>query len=86
MEIHNNVLTMQTIQIAPIRNLYSALKDLVPDVTMIIDKEGMKIINFDKNHFLFSISCFLFPPVRPSHLNSKFTTIKGFWVQFLPKS
>jgi proliferating cell nuclear antigen len=50
MEIHNNVLTMQTIQIAPIRNLYSALKDLVPDVTMIIDKEGMKIINFDKNH------------------------------------
>ena len=50
MEIENNVLTMQTIQIAPIRNLYSALKDLVPDVTMIIDKNGMKIINFDKNH------------------------------------
>ena len=43
MEIENNVLTMQTIQIAPIRNLYSALKDLVPDVTMIIDKNGMKI-------------------------------------------
>jgi len=41
---------MQTIQIAPIRNLYSALKDLVPDVTMIIDKEGMKIVNFDRNH------------------------------------
>lgn len=50
MDIDNNVLTMQTIQIAPIRNLYSALKDLVPDVTMIIDKEGMKIINFDRNH------------------------------------
>ena len=50
MDIENNVLTMQTIQIAPIRNLYSALKDLVPDVTMIIDKEGMKIINFDRNH------------------------------------
>ena len=50
MEVENNVLTMQTIQIAPIRNLYSALKDLVPDVTMIIDKNGMKIINFDKNH------------------------------------
>ena len=41
---------MQTIQISPIRNLFSALKDLVPDVTMIIDKNGMKIINFDKNH------------------------------------
>lgn len=50
MDISNNVLTMQTIQIAPIRNLYSALKDLVPDVTMIIDRDGMKIINFDKNH------------------------------------
>ena len=50
MDIDNNVLTMQTIQIAPIRNLYSALKDLVPDVTMIIDKDGMKIINFDRNH------------------------------------
>lgn len=50
MNIENNVLTMQTIQIAPIRNLYSALKDLVPDVTMIIDKEGMKIVNFDRNH------------------------------------
>ena len=41
---------MQTIQISPTRNLFSALKDLVPDVTMIIDKNGMKIINFDKNH------------------------------------
>ena len=50
MNIENNVLTMQTIQIAPIRNLYSALKDLVPDVTMIIDKDGMKIVNFDRNH------------------------------------
>lgn len=50
MDTSNNVLTMQTIQIAPIRNLYSALKDLVPDVTMIIDKDGMKIINFDKSH------------------------------------
>jgi len=50
MEIEKNVLTMQTIQINPIKNLYSALKDLVPDVTMILDKTGMKIINFDKNH------------------------------------
>lgn len=50
MDIKNNVLTMQTIQISPIRNLSSALKDLVPDVTMIIDKSGLKIINFDKNH------------------------------------
>ena len=50
MNIDNNVLTMQTIQISPIRNLSSALKDLVPDVTMIIDKDELKIINFDKNH------------------------------------
>jgi len=50
MEKEKNVLTMQTIQISPIRNLFSALKDLVPDVTMIMEKEGMKIVNFDKNH------------------------------------
>ena len=50
MDIENNVLTMQTIQIAPIRNLYSALMELVPEVSMIIDKNDMKIINFDKNH------------------------------------
>jgi len=50
MDIEKNVLTMQTIQISPIRNLFSALKDLVPDVTMIIGKDGLKIINFDKNH------------------------------------
>jgi proliferating cell nuclear antigen len=50
MDIKKNVLTMQTIQISPIRNLFSALKDLVPDVTMIMDKDGLKIINFDKNH------------------------------------
>ena len=50
MEVDNNVLTMQTIQISPIRNLFSALKDLVPDVTMVIDKSGLKIINLDKNH------------------------------------
>jgi proliferating cell nuclear antigen len=50
MDVEKNVLTMQTIQISPIRNLFSALKDLVPDVTMIIGKDGLKIINFDKNH------------------------------------
>ena len=57
MDVDNNVLTMQTIQIAPIRNLYSALKDLVPDVTMIIDKDGMKIINFDKTHTILVNVC-----------------------------
>jgi len=50
MNIQNNVLTMQTIQIPPIRHLSSALKDLVPDLTMIIDKQKLKIINYDKNH------------------------------------
>ena len=50
MDVTKNVLTMQTIQISPIRNLFSALKDLVPDVTMVLDKNGLKITNFDKNH------------------------------------
>lgn len=50
MNLETNVLTMQTIQIGPIRNLFSALKDLVPDVTMVISRTDLKIINFDKNH------------------------------------
>lgn len=47
----NNVLTIQSLQIHPIRNLLTAIKDILTDVTMTFTKEGIKIINFDsKNH------------------------------------
>ena len=44
----NNVLTIKTVQIQPIRNMITAVKDILTDATII--KDGMKIINFDKTH------------------------------------
>lgn len=47
----NNVLTIQSLQIQPIRNMITAIKDILTDVTITFTKEGMKIINFDsKTH------------------------------------
>lgn len=46
----NNVLTIKTVQIQPIRNLWTALKDILTDSTMTFNQDGMKIINFDKTH------------------------------------
>ena len=46
----NNVLTIKTVQIQPIRNLITAIKDILTDATITYTKEGMKIINFDKTH------------------------------------
>jgi proliferating cell nuclear antigen len=46
----DNVLTIKTVQIQPIRNLITALKDILVDATITFTAEGMKIINFDKNH------------------------------------
>ena len=46
----NNVLTIKTVQIQPIRNMITAVKDILTDATITFTKEGMKIINFDKTH------------------------------------
>jgi proliferating cell nuclear antigen len=46
----NNVLTVKTVQIQPIRNMITAIKDILTDATITFTKEGMKIINFDKTH------------------------------------
>jgi proliferating cell nuclear antigen len=45
----NNVLTIKTVQIQPIRNLITAIKDILTDCTILFDGDGMKIINFDKS-------------------------------------
>ena len=45
----NNVLTIKTVQIQPIRNMITAIKDILTDATITFTKQGMKIINFDKN-------------------------------------
>ena len=50
MNEENNVLTIKTVQIQPIRNIITAIKDILTDATITYTKDGMKIINFDKTH------------------------------------
>ena len=53
--VEGNVLTIKTVQIQPIRNMITAIKDVLTDATITFTKDGMKIINFDKTYpkFLF---------------------------------
>lgn len=53
----NNVLTIKTVQIQPIRNMITAIKDVLTDATITFTKEGMKIINFDKTHTILVNVC-----------------------------
>jgi len=50
MNEENNVMTIKTVQIQPIRNMITAIKDILTDATIIFTKDGMKINNFDKTH------------------------------------
>jgi proliferating cell nuclear antigen len=45
-----NVLTIQTVQIAPFRTLMTALKDILLETNITFEPEGIKIINMDKSH------------------------------------
>jgi proliferating cell nuclear antigen len=45
-----NVLTIQTIQIAPFRTLITALKDILLDTNITFQPDGIRIINMDKSH------------------------------------
>ena len=58
---NNNVLTIQTIQIAPFRTLMTALKDILLETNIIFNQEytdssgklipaGIRVINMDKSH------------------------------------
>jgi proliferating cell nuclear antigen len=46
----NNVLTIQTVQIAPFRILMTALKDILLETNISFQPDGMRIINMDKSH------------------------------------
>ena len=48
--LNNNVLTIQTIQIAPFRTLMTALKDILLETNITFSKDGIRIINMDKSH------------------------------------
>ena len=45
-----NILTIQTVQIAPFRTLMTALKDILLETNITFAKDGIKIINMDKSH------------------------------------
>ena len=46
----NNILTIQTIQIAPFRTLMTALKDILLETNITFMPDGIRIINMDKSH------------------------------------
>ena len=48
--IISNVLTIKSVQIQPIKNVFTALKDILVDVPMTFTKKGIFISNFDKSH------------------------------------
>lgn len=48
--VENNVLTVKTVQIAPMRTLMTALKDILLETNIIFKKDGIRIINMDKSH------------------------------------
>ena len=46
----NNVLTVKTVQIAPIRTLMTAAKDILLETNITFQQDGIRIINMDKSH------------------------------------
>ena len=48
--VENNVLTVKTVQIAPMRTLMTALKDILLETNIVFKKDGIRIINMDKSH------------------------------------
>ena len=48
--VQNNILLIQTVQIAPFRTLMTALKDILLETNITFSNEGIKIINMDKSH------------------------------------
>jgi proliferating cell nuclear antigen len=46
----DNILTIQTVQIAPFRTLLTAIKDILIETNITFQKDGIRIINMDKSH------------------------------------
>ena len=44
------VLMIKSVQIQPIRNMITAIKDILTDATIAFSRTGLKIVNFDKTH------------------------------------
>ena len=48
--MNRNILTIKTVQIAPMRTLMTALKDILLETNISFRPDGMRIINMDKSH------------------------------------
>ena len=51
----NNILTIQTVQIAPFRTLMTALKDILLETNITFQNDGIKIVNMDRTHTILHI-------------------------------
>jgi proliferating cell nuclear antigen PCNA len=49
-DFENDVCVLQTVQTGPIRNLVAALKEIMADLNIIINKKELRITNYDKKH------------------------------------
>src|SRR6056300_364173 len=49
-ESKKRFLEIKSVQVSPIRNTITALKDVLTDASITFTKQGLKIINFDKTH------------------------------------
>ena len=56
-ENSGNILTIQTIQIAPFRTLMTALKDILLETNITFSPDGIRIINMDKSHTILAHLC-----------------------------
>ena len=54
--VQNNILLIQTVQIAPFRTLMTALKDILLETNITFSSEGIKIINMDKSHTITNVN------------------------------
>lgn len=48
--VDENILTVQTIQIAPFRTTFGALKDMFFEINMEFKRDGLHIVNMDNTH------------------------------------
>lgn len=46
----DNIFTLKTVQISPIRSLITALKDILNETNIVIKKDCLKIVTMDKTH------------------------------------
>jgi len=53
LQSQGNVLTIKSVQIAPLRSVFTTLKDLLKETNITFDRTGMKINTMDKMHTCF---------------------------------